>query len=115
MFQIEGRVEASLITLMKDALPNEVGGIIVREREVKVLTNHSEHPHNEFLFYLSDLKAATLSFNVPLDRVEEDVILWHTHPAGLVGPSRKDMQNRTPLKHHLVLTLVDDTLVPTWY
>ncbi|AVR56899.1 hypothetical protein PBI_TRISCUIT_26 [Microbacterium phage Triscuit] len=115
MFQIEGKVEASLIMLMKDALPNEVGGIIVREREVHVLHNHSEHPHDEFLFYLSELKTAVLHYQVPLDRINEDVILWHTHPAGLIGPSRKDMQNRTPLKHHLVLTHVDGNLVPTWY
>ncbi|WNO27779.1 hypothetical protein SEA_HUWBERT_27 [Microbacterium phage Huwbert] len=115
MFQIEGRVEATLTTLMRDALPNEVGGVIVREREVHVLRNHSEHPHDEFLFYLSELKNLVLDLGIPLSRVEEDVILWHTHPAGLIGPSRKDMQNRTPLKHHLVLTHVDGNLVPTWY
>jgi proteasome lid subunit RPN8/RPN11 len=115
MFQIEGKVETSLKMLMADALPNEVGGIIVREKEVHVLYNHSEHPHNQFLFYLSELKTAVLHFKVPLDRMNDDVVIWHTHPGGLVGPSREDMQNRTPLKHHLVLTNVDGDMVATWY
>lgn len=115
MFLIEGKLEATLQTLMKDAAPREVGGIIISGKRVLVLTNHSDHPENQFLFYLSELRHLAEYYQVPLDRIEEDVVLWHTHPAGGVGPSREDMRNKTPLKHHLVLSYVDGDMVPTWY
>lgn len=115
MFPIEGSVEAQLKSAMVDALPNEVGGIIIAGKQVLVLTNHSGHPENQFLFYVSELRQLTEDYKVPQNRIEEDVVLWHTHPAGGVGPSREDMKNRTPLKHHLVLSYVDGDMVPTWY
>lgn len=38
----------------------------------------------------------------------EEVMWWHTHPGGFVGPSRTDMQNRVAGFSYLVVTLNAD-------
>lgn len=45
------------------------------------------------------------------ERVWEDVIVWHTHPSGFVGPSRGDMQNRVEGLKYLVVSLPDGEAV----
>jgi proteasome lid subunit RPN8/RPN11 len=100
--------------LAMNAAPNEAVGIIAGGL-VSTLRNASLSPRDSFAVDLGELKQLILATGIPLENVNEEVVLWHSHPAGGVGPSRFDMQNRTPLKHHLVVSLVDDTVVPTWY
>lgn len=44
-----------------------------------------------------------------------EVIFWHTHPGGGIGPSRVDMQNKPPSGYNLVIALTEDGPVPTFY
>lgn len=46
----------------------------------------------------------------------EHLAIWHTHPAGNVGPSRSDMQKRREGLAYLVVALQDDgTAIPAWF
>jgi proteasome lid subunit RPN8/RPN11 len=112
MFQIEGSLADELDVMIHDALPRETGGLIIDGREAVELTNYADLD-SAFAFHLVELRQAVRG--IPVEEVSERVVLWHSHPGGGVGPSREDMQNKTPLKYHLVLALVDGNLVPTWY
>lgn len=114
MIELTRPIEAALHMLAINAAPHEAVGIIAGGL-VYSLANASPSPHDSFQVDMQELKNLILSLDIPLDRVADEVALWHSHPAGGVGPSRFDMQNRTPLKHHLVVSLVDDKMVPTWY
>jgi len=55
---------------------------------------------------------------IVLDRLEdvEDVAVWHTHPSGLIGPSRGDMKNRPSEELKMVVVaLTEDGPIPTWF
>lgn len=46
----------------------------------------------------------------------EDVAVWHTHPSGLIGPSKLDMVNRPdPNIYMLVVALTEHGPVATWF
>lgn len=114
MIELSGPVKAALHLHALQAAPNEAVGIIAGGL-VYSLTNTSESPRDSFAVDMQELKEIILALGIPLNWIDESVALWHTHPAGGVGPSRFDMRNRTPLKHHLVVSLVDGDIVPTWY
>jgi proteasome lid subunit RPN8/RPN11 len=111
---IEGRIKLSLLELIRGEAPNEAVGIIYNEM-VYPLTNISMSPEDHFAVNLVELRELVHTLKIHFDRVDDEVVLWHSHPSGGVGPSRVDMHHKTPLKHHLVVSLVDDDLVPTWY
>lgn len=112
---IQGALKRTLLLHTKNAAPREACGVIIRGHMVQVLKNHSASPENSFEIHRGELRALIEKYQVPVSRIAEDVVLWHSHPAGGVGPSRTDMQQKTPLKRHLVVSLVDDDLVATWY
>ena len=46
----------------------------------------------------------------------ERIAVWHTHPAGNIGPSRGDLQNKRPGIAYLVVTLTEDQrAIPCWF
>ena len=41
--------------------------------------------------------------------------VWHSHPGGNIGPSRRDMRNRIEQMGNLVVALNNGEIIPTWY
>lgn len=88
--------------------PNEACGLIIPNLDqpidfwVHELTNRSPDPTNSFVF---DTAATKSLLSDP--SVWEDVLIWHTHPSGGVGPSKGDLDNRHPQLHgrYLVVSL----------
>lgn len=77
---------------------------------VKELPNRSLEPHT----YRVDSADILLALE-GLDDVEE-VAVWHTHPSGLVGPSRLDMVQRPPEGIFMVVVaLTEDGPIPAWF
>lgn len=111
---IEGELKRSLLMRALNSAPREACGIIHKSVAYS-LANASSSPLDSFEFDRQHFKDLVEMLGIPLEDVAEEVILWHSHPAGGVGPSRFDMQNKTPLKHHLVVSLVEHDIVPTWY
>jgi proteasome lid subunit RPN8/RPN11 len=111
---IEGWIKRSLLGIVRSRAPREAVGIICNEL-VYELRNDHDFPNENFSVDKQELRKLTETLMIPTSEIADRVVLWHSHPSGGVGPSRFDMQNRTPLKHHLVVSLVEDDIVPTWY
>lgn len=110
MIHLEGPVLGQLRRLAIEAAPREAVGLILSDGTVVSLPNHSENPTCSF-----EVRKSDLATQLGVERHLEEVVLWHSHPSGGVGPSRTDMAQKTPLKYHLVISLVDGDIVPSWY
>lgn len=111
---IDGSLKQQLLAVVRREAPNEAAGIIYRDT-VYQFDNTSDSPQDSFAFDLGELRLLIDVLKVPLGVMSDEVFIWHSHPAGGVGPSRIDMNAKTPLKHHLVVALVEDDIVATWY
>lgn len=86
--------------------PREACGVIIpdlgapADSWVHKMINRSETP--EFAY---SIDPATVRALVTDAKAWEDVLVWHTHPSGLVGPSKPDMEARIPGLRYLVVTL----------
>lgn len=88
--------------------PNEACGMIIPDLDrpvdawVHELINRSPSPTDSYQF---DIEAMKPLLSDP--RVWDDVLIWHTHPSGRVGPSPGDMDARHPALHgrYLVVAL----------
>lgn len=110
MIHLEGPVLGQLRRLAIEASPQEAVGLILSNGRVVSLPNRSSTPETNFEFARSDL-----ADQLGVEKALEEVVLWHSHPSGGVGPSRTDMTQKTPLRYHLVVTIVGDDIVPSWY
>lgn len=107
---IEGLLEKQLLEITKARYPHEAVGVILSDQQVVELTNYSDRPEHNFEIRREELLQA-LSTETDL----QEVVFWHSHPHGGVGPSRVDMQQKTPFRYHLVVSLVDNHVTPSWY
>jgi proteasome lid subunit RPN8/RPN11 len=77
--------------------PNEACGLVIPDLEQEIdgwvheLVNRSEDPTTSYQFDGSALKGMLTD-----PSVWEDVLIWHTHPSGRVGPSPWDVKNQHP-------------------
>lgn len=109
----------------RDRSPNEACGIILPiprrvgegpESQVIELPNRSLQPSAfkiqtaDILTELEDWLQSNTQFEL------EHLAVWHTHPAGNIGPSGRDMRYRIPDVPYLVVALQDDgSAIPTWF
>ena len=107
------QTQARLEWYAKEAAPREAVGLLDANGRIYLLKNISESPENSFLVDKQEILHVIekQDFIGPLTHVT----LWHSHPGGLEGPSRVDMQNRTQFSHHLVVTLLSGRASFTWY
>lgn len=102
--------------------PNEAGGLMVprshpvRGATVRELPNRSPRPLDGTRILLDDLRYELGDWlgETPQEVVEK-LVVWHTHPGGLIGPSQDDLRQAVPDVPFLVVTLLPDRAVPTWY
>lgn len=95
--------------------PAEAVGIIYQS-QVLELPNRSSKQNTNFLIKPADIVLALELEGIPLDNLANaGLVLWHSHPAGGVGPSRTDMKNKVPHFHHLVVAIAADGPIPTFY
>lgn len=78
--------------------PQEACGVITPSGEVIELPNRAEDPTDGYALYPEDWANLWQQWAT-------DLLIWHTHPSGWVGPSRRDMQYRNPDINYLVVTL----------
>jgi proteasome lid subunit RPN8/RPN11 len=111
MHLIEGKLRRDLLVRAFEATPYEAVGLILPDRRVVSLPNLAEGD-STFRVSKADIIAA-------LEGVErqylDEVVLWHSHPSGGIGPSTTDLQQKTQFTYHLVVSIVDGDIVPTWY
>lgn len=89
-------------------LPNEACGLVVPDFDKPVddwvieLNNRSPDPLNSYVIDPEALGQITLD-----PEVWEDVLIWHTHPSGHIGPSKRDVETMIPQlkRRYLVVAL----------
>lgn len=106
----EGRTHDELKRVVLQEQPREAVGLLTDDGRVIMLTNQAKHPEDTFEVHKGEL----------LEYLSEEpnwrnLIFWHSHPGGGIGPSRTDMQQRIPFLQHLVVSIVNDDLVYTYY
>jgi proteasome lid subunit RPN8/RPN11 len=80
------------------------------------IENKAKNPLDSFEFTTKELREALEEwFSEAKDQNPFDLVLWHTHPSGGVGPSRTDIQQKIAGVVHLVVALTDDGPVPSFY
>lgn len=96
--------------------PNEAVGFIIAGRTLE-LPNHAQDPSTGFKVSITDLINRIAKWPQEITDAEwEEAIIWHTHPAGGVGPSRIDMANKLEgLKKHLVISFHEERYILSWY
>lgn len=106
----EGEAHDRLKQIIFQAAPKEAVGLFTGDGRVIMLTNHSSHPEDHFEVHKGEL-LEHLSGELNL----QELVFWHSHPGGGIGPSRTDMKQKIPFIQHLVVSIVDDDLVYTYY
>lgn len=87
-------------------LPYEACGVVIPDLDqtcdtwVHELANRSEDPLNSYR-----IDPQTISSLLVDPDVWSDVLVWHTHPSGYIGPSQGDMKQRDPRLRYLVVSL----------
>lgn len=79
--------------------PNEPDGALVH------LDNIAEDPTRSYEIDSGELVKALDRVGVGLKVRSEDLIIWHTHPSGLIGPSEGDMRRRIHEFTYMVVAL----------
>ncbi len=104
--------------------PSEACGVLLlhpkdpdrAESQVVEIPNRSMRPHDGYEMSTNDIRMELLEWLRDTD-VEElgELSIWHTHPAGNIGPSAGDMRARDPGISYLVVALTQQGPVPTWF
>lgn len=87
-------------------MPNEACGVIVPDLDwppdqwVIELENRSPDPLNSF-----KIDPITVAQLLADPKNWSDVLIWHTHPSGHVGPSKGDLDQRDARLKYLVVAL----------
>jgi proteasome lid subunit RPN8/RPN11 len=63
-----------------------------------------------YSFLVSDLEAV-----IGLDTPPSEVLFWHTHPGGNIGPSKYDLDRRLEGFQYMVVALTPEGPVPARY
>lgn len=111
MLLIEGNLKKRLRDIVIATAPREAVGLILPPRQVVELINLEESMSN---FRVSRDGILTAIAGVEREYLDE-VVFWHSHPGGGIGPSTIDLQQKTRFTYHLVVSLVDGDIVSTWY
>lgn len=99
-----------ILELGQVAAPREACGIVSPDLQVTGLPNTSECPESSYGVQASDLVEAIEAYVDrsgvdPLTLTRGHFIVWHTHPGGLVGPSRGDLETKLEGFIYVVVTM----------
>jgi proteasome lid subunit RPN8/RPN11 len=101
--------------------PREACGLLLPhpdalDRVVIELPNRSLTPDFEYEFKAEDAAIELEAGHRDGWHLIDEVAIWHTHPAGLIGPSDQDVARKIPGVHYLVVALDEDgSNIPTWF
>jgi len=88
--------------------PREACGLITPDSKVVELPNSSKEPYKSYDITTEDLVNALNSYIARTHDGHfgpEQVVVWHTHPNGQIGPSQGDMQLKAERFRYLVVSI----------
>ena len=89
------------------ASPRETGGVLLAGVLIEMPNQSSEEDLYSFL--IDDLE------QVIGDATIDEVLFWHTHPGGNIGPSKYDLERRLEGFQYMVVALTPEGPVPARY
>jgi proteasome lid subunit RPN8/RPN11 len=97
-------------------VPNEACGLLLptphKAKRIWEMPNRSKYPRDSFEMHGSDMAISLEDW----DGDFEDIVIWHTHPGGNVGPSRYDIENRVEKLANLVVSIPEKGKpLATWF
>lgn len=101
--------------------PNEACGILLpfawRGKRVWEIPNRADMPRDSFVMTSEDIVLTLQGWidAFPEEAMWGNIAVWHTHPAGSVGPSRTDINNRIAYCGNLVVSLHENGALATWF
>jgi proteasome lid subunit RPN8/RPN11 len=103
-----------IVVLGMERMPLEACGVIFPDGTLFELTNVSETPEDSYEIKVPDLRTLITQMQTRwgVDAQLKDIVIWHTHPSGFVGPSRDDIKTKVaPEARYLVVALPDGEAV----
>jgi proteasome lid subunit RPN8/RPN11 len=96
---------AEIVRLGTSRAPAEACGILLTRADggprIAEVPNRAAEPYHDVLMSHEDLQKALLEVVGDPARypgnLTRELVVWHTHPGGLVGPSKVDMEFRRKL------------------
>lgn len=90
---------AEIVRIGTERLPNEACGILLTRSgagpRIIEVPNRADEPHHDVLMLNEEFDEALRRIVGDPARypgnLTRELVVWHTHPGGLVGPSRNDM------------------------
>lgn len=110
-----------MVRIAGERIPNEACGVIIpthyRGQRVFEMPNRAKKPRESFEMNSEDISIALEGW-IEKNRelaVWGKLVIWHSHPNGLVGPSKTDLDNRIQHCGNLVVSLTDEGPKVTWF
>lgn len=95
-----------ILSIGSERQPREACGVILPPDLVIELPNIARNPRQAYEIGTEDLvNALAERFFAGDDLQREDIVLWHTHPSGYIGPSEGDMDSRVEGFRYLVVSM----------
>lgn len=96
---------ATIVAIGLERAPFEACGVLVTSHtlaeRVREVPNHSTEPNDSCVMRNDDILDAVLGLvGDPLEYsgdLSRELVVWHTHPSGKVGPGKTDMEFRRRL------------------
>lgn len=90
--------------------PLETGGVLLRGVLIEMKNQAAEAERtDQYLFTVDALEAVIGDASI------DEVLFWHTHPGGMVGPSKQDLEGRLEGFQYMVVALTEDAAIPVRY
>lgn len=107
---ISDEIVDQVVDIGKNVAPLEACGLILPDGSVVQLPNVSPEPLTSYVVDVDSLVDEFYKFAesvvLPVSDLEPRwFTIWHTHPGGVVGPSRADMRQKVDGFRYLVVTL----------
>jgi proteasome lid subunit RPN8/RPN11 len=120
-FSLTPALLAEVVRIGRNRAPNEACGILLpppgdtyrfrsHHRQVIELPNRSLSPRDSYEILGTDIVQELIEW---LENVEpsdhDNMVIWHTHPSGSVGPSRGDLDHKIGDFTYLVVSIDPST------
>ena len=117
---LEQHIVDEIARIGVERAPSEACGILLpfpwNGKQIYELPNRAEKHHDMFTLYGDDIVFTIQDWvDHHPEATWDQISVWHTHPAGQVGPSETDLKERSEHCGNLVVTLTEDKPIATWF
>lgn len=94
-----------ILSIGQRRYPREACGVVMPPNLVCELQNKARNPRKGYEIDTEELVQVLADNMGSVSLERKDILLWHTHPSGTVGPSKGDMESRIDGFRYLVVAM----------